>query len=62
MRTFYIALIFIGCLSLAIAVTEPVMIPARDPAANCTAAAPVTGCKTCTAGKCTEAQPGYFIL
>lgn len=47
MRTFYIALIFVGCLSLAIADTDPVPgpYPTRVAGVACaTAGTNVTGC------------------
>lgn len=65
MRTFYIALIFVGCLSLAfgsLTDTTPGPYPTRATPVNCGATdTNSTGCKICAAGKCTEASPGYFI-
>lgn len=66
MRTLYIALIFVGCLSLALGV-DPVPFPYDRPApTNCTGgSATATGCTTCDTLKneCTAAdkEKGYFL-
>lgn len=65
MRTLYIALIFVGCLSLALGVGQ-VVIPARPAAVPCSnGAASATGCKTCdtTKNECTAAdtEKGYYL-